>query len=158
MPPGSCGPAVRGLMRFPARRSIGAASWAIVGMLRGSSSSSHCRSGDRLATGNGGASRMSTMTCGGVRYGVCAESAVLLSARQRRERRRIGISERIVGNGNLTMRSASRNQLFERRDKAHDDPLRALWTDTARAMVPDEPLYTEDFRIRDAGSVAVRSR
>jgi len=46
MPPGSCGPVLRGLMRFPARRNIGAASSAIVGMLRCSSSSSHCRSGE----------------------------------------------------------------------------------------------------------------
>ena len=66
MGPGSWGPLVRGLMRLPARRSIGWASSAMVGMLRCSSSRSHWRSGLTFATGSGGMSRMSTMTCGGV--------------------------------------------------------------------------------------------
>jgi len=63
--PGSCGPVVRGLMRLPARRSIGCASSAIVGMLRCSRRRSHCRSGETLAAGSGGVSRISTMTRGG---------------------------------------------------------------------------------------------
>src|SRR5258706_6808596 len=77
MPPGSCGPVVRGLMRFPARRSMGAASSAIVGMLRCSSSSSHWRSGEMLAEGSGGAARISKSYFGGgpVR-GLCGQNVV----------------------------------------------------------------------------------
>ncbi len=62
-----CGPLVRGLMRWPARRSIGCASSAMGGRLRRSTSATTSRVGLTTTWGSGGASSMSTMTRGGVR-------------------------------------------------------------------------------------------
>ena len=69
---GRCGPFVRGLTRYPASRYIGCASSLMDGMLRRSSSATVSRDGLTSAVGSGGASRMSTMTCGGVRYETAA--------------------------------------------------------------------------------------
>jgi hypothetical protein len=62
---GLCGPFVLGLTRTPARRSIGSARSAILGMLVRSSRAITFWAGLTTAIGGGGASRMSTMTLGG---------------------------------------------------------------------------------------------
>src|SRR6266513_477495 len=154
MPPGSCGPVVRGLIRLPASRSIGAANSAIVGMLRCSSSSSHCRSGDVLATGNGGASRMSTTACGGVLYGVCAERVLPSTARQTTVMRRIGFSTRNVGY-ETSPHVQAHATLLQRHDEPHADLLGGLWTDTAGTIAPDNSLDPVHLGVGDARDVAV---
>ena len=58
-------PLLRGLIRYPASRSIGSASSAIGGRLARSNRARVVRSGDRLGVGVGLVSRMSAIGAGG---------------------------------------------------------------------------------------------
>ncbi len=79
---GRCGPFVRGLMRAPARRSIGWERSAIDGMLARSSSAMTWRDGLTATVGSGRASRMSTTTFGGSWYRAWANAVSPPRARQ----------------------------------------------------------------------------
>ena len=63
-----CGPLVRGLMRRPAMRSMGCETSSIPGIPRRETTTSVSRLGPTVTVGIGSASRMSTISFGGVRY------------------------------------------------------------------------------------------
>src|SRR5688572_22274525 len=105
-------------------------------MLGCSGSSIQVRSGDTTATGRAGASSISTMACGGRRYGSWAPIGAAAAATTSR------------ASGSLTRITKLPGSLRGQRDHEPDrHGLGCLWTDYARAVAADEPFDARQLGI-----------